>query len=119
MATEKIPYWAILLEENERAVVLNAVLHVSGSPDNEYADFKKSVPAMSQGIIRFTRAGLIEAEEAIDLWAVEKSPPSNLGKEAHRLCCRLQAIGRCDPSGYNEVELPPAKPVERQIGLFD
>lgn len=119
MATQKIPYWAVLLGDDEQAVVLSAVLHISGSPDNECADFKRSVPAMSKGVIRFTQAGLIEAEEAIDRWAMEKSPPTNLAKEAHRLCCRLQAISRCEPSGCDEVELPQAKPVERQIGLFD
>lgn len=119
MATQQIPYWSYIIGERDVGIFLSAALHISVTPDDEYADFKKSYMQMNGAVIHLSRAGLAEAEAAIDKWAMDRSPPTDIAKEAHRLCCRLQQIGRCEPSGYDQVELPAAKPVERQASLFD
>lgn len=118
MATQKIPHWAVLLETIEMAIVDFAAEHAATSRADQFPEFRKSSDAVSANIIRLTRAGLIEAEEAIDLWVTERTPSAATARDAGRLCCRLQAIGRLEPNGYDEIELPPAKPVEMQISLF-
>lgn len=118
MATQKIPHWAVLFETIELAIVEYAANHATTSHADQFLEFRKSFDNASANIIRLTRAGLIEAEEAIDLWVTERTPAVATAREAGRLCCRLQAIGRCEPNGYDEVEVPPAKPAIRQMGLF-
>lgn len=116
--TARIPYWSVHLNKQEQSVVSNTALHIQSSGQDRHQGFSKAVSSIAGDVIHLTRGEMIEAEEAIDLWALEKDLPASLQRIAGQLCCRFQHISRCEPSGFNEVETPPAKPVERQISLF-